>query len=121
MRSSTIIAFASMLALAAPACALAQAQQSPSASETAPAARPAATVKRIAVVELEKLPPNVKSQIDAVVARTKQEDLQQLRSSVDAAPQASSALKEKGMNSSQIVAANLDGEGTLTLIVKTAL
>jgi hypothetical protein len=45
--------------------------------------------------------------------------MQSLRKSIDATPDAASALKAKGLSSSQVVAINIV-EGVLTLITKTA-
>lgn len=45
--------------------------------------------------------------------------MQSLRKSIDAIPEATSALKGKGLSSSQIVAINIV-DGVLTLFAKTA-
>jgi hypothetical protein len=47
------------------------------------------------------------------------EDLQLLRKSIDATPAAASALKAKGLSSSQVVAINI-ADGVLMLFAKTA-
>jgi hypothetical protein len=73
----------------------------------------------VAVVAVEDLPAEVKAQAEAVITQTSAEDLLQLQSSIDASPQAMSALRANGLNSSQVVAANIDGDGTLTLIIQT--
>ncbi|WP_245316195.1 hypothetical protein [Mesorhizobium wenxiniae] len=70
----------------------------------------------IAIVALEDLPPELKTQAEAVIT---QEDLLTLQSSIDASPQAATALAASGLDSSQVVAANIDGNGTLTLIIQT--
>ncbi|WP_292695818.1 hypothetical protein [Mesorhizobium sp.] len=54
-----------------------------------------------------------------MINQTSAEDLLRLQNSVDASPQAASALRANGLNSSQVVAANIDGDGTLTLIIQT--
>jgi hypothetical protein len=76
-------------------------------------------VTNIVVVAIEDLPAEVKSQAEAVVARTTARDLAKLQNSVDASPEATSILRANGLNSSQVVAANIDGDGTLTLIIQT--
>jgi hypothetical protein len=45
--------------------------------------------------------------------------MQSLRKSIDATPEAASALKAEGFSSSQVVAINIAG-GVLTLFAKTA-
>jgi hypothetical protein len=73
----------------------------------------------IAIVAVEDLPSEIKAQADAVINQTSAEDLLRLQNSIDASPQATSALRASGLNSSQVVAANIDGDGTLTLIIQT--
>jgi hypothetical protein len=73
----------------------------------------------VAVVAVEDLPAEIKAQAEAVITQTSAEDLLRLQSSIDASPQATSALRANGLNSSQVVAANIDGDGTLTLIIQT--
>ncbi|WP_027036436.1 hypothetical protein [Mesorhizobium ciceri] len=73
----------------------------------------------VAIVAVEDLPDEIKAQADAVIDQTSAEDLLRLQNSVDASPQATSALRANGLNSSQVVAANIDGDGTLTLIIQT--
>jgi hypothetical protein len=73
----------------------------------------------VAIVAVEDLPAEIKAQAEAVITQTSAEDLLRLQSSIDASPQATSALRANGLNSSQVVAANIDGDGTLTLIIQT--
>jgi hypothetical protein len=73
----------------------------------------------VAVVAVEDLPAEIKAQAEDVISQTSAEDLLRLQSSIDASPQATSALRSNGLNSSQVVAANIDGDGTLTLIIQT--
>ena len=60
----------------------------------------------------------VRSKVDDVVAHTSEDDMQSLRKSIDATPEAASALKAKGLSSSQVVAINI-ADGVLTLFAKT--
>lgn len=76
-------------------------------------------VTNIVVVAIEDLPAEVKAQAEAVVARTTAKELARLQNSVDASLDAVSALRTNGLNSTQVVAANIDGDGTLTLIIQT--
>jgi len=69
---------------------------------------------------LEHVLDNLKqSKVDDVVAHTSEEDMQSLRKSIDATPEAASALKAEGLTSSQVVAINIAG-GVLTMFAKTA-
>jgi hypothetical protein len=61
----------------------------------------------------------LRSKVDEVVAHTGEEDMQSLRNSIDATPEAASAPKAKGLSSSQVVAINIV-DGILTLFAKTA-
>ncbi len=69
-------------------------------------------------MDVKDLKPEVRSKVDDVVARTSEEDMQSLRKSIDATPEAASALKAKGLSSSKVVAINI-ADGVLTLFAKT--
>jgi len=97
-----------------------QSQGAPSQSEAqTPPAQSGTVIRSIEVVDLKELQPAVRSKVDDVVAQTSEEDLQSLRKSIDATPEAASALKTKGLSSLQVVAINI-ADGVLTLITKTA-
>ncbi|MGX5801833.1 hypothetical protein ACWGS9_11365 [Bradyrhizobium sp. Arg314] len=127
MRTLTMVLTLSAMALAQPASAqLAdpQPQAPPPAQEPAPdQAQPGQdnadqSVTNIVVVAIEDLPSEVKAQAEAIVTRTTAKELAKLQSSVDASPEATSVLRANGLNSTQVVAANIDGDGTLTLIIQ---
>ena len=61
----------------------------------------------------------MRSKVDEVVAHTSEEDMQSLRKSIDATPEAASALKAKGLNSSHVIAINV-ADGVLTMFTRTA-
>jgi Spy/CpxP family protein refolding chaperone len=88
-----------------------RAQEPPAQSDT--------VIRSIQVVDIKQLQPAVRSKVDEIVAQTSEEDLQSLRKSIDAAPAAVSALKAKGLSSSQVVAINI-ADGVLTMFAKTA-
>ncbi|MDH2352389.1 hypothetical protein QCM80_17270 [Bradyrhizobium sp. SSUT112] len=88
-----------------------RAQEPPAQSDT--------VIRSIQVVDVKQLQPAVRSKVDEIVAQTSEEDLQSLRKSIDAAPAAVSALKAKGLSSSQVVAINI-ADGVLTMFAKTA-
>lgn len=124
MRISMVFAVCSGLALALPA--FAQSTVSPAvptpdqSGQSAPdQSLPGQNFTNVAIVAVEDLPAEIKAQADAVITETKAEDLLRLQHSIDASPEATSALAAHGLNSSQVVAANIDGDGTLTLIIQT--
>lgn len=57
--------------------------------------------------------------MDEIIAQTSDDDIQSLRKTIDASPQVASALKAKGLTSSQVVAINI-ADGVLTMFTKTA-
>jgi hypothetical protein len=65
------------------------------------------------------LKPAVRSKVDDIVKHTSEKDMQSLRASIDATPEAASALRAKGLSSSHVVAINI-ADGVLTLFAKTA-
>lgn len=75
-------------------------------------------IRSIQVIDVEELKADVRSQVDAIVTNTKQEEIKSLRASIEAIPQAVSALKAKGRNSTQVVAVNIDQNGVLTMFTK---
>ena len=118
MRVFTASVIIAAVSLGTPA--FVQAQGAPSQSEAQKSPAQSSTVIRsIQVVDIKELEPAIRSKVDEVVAHTSDEDMQSLRKSIDATPEAASALKAKGLSSSQVVAINL-AEGVLTLITKTA-
>ena len=118
MRLFTASAIIAAVSLGTPA--FVQAQGAPSQSEAQkPPAQSSTLIRSIQVVDVKELEPAIRSKVDGVVAQTSEEDMQSLRKSIDALPEAASALKAKGLSSSQVVAINM-AEGVLTLITKTA-
>jgi len=97
-----------------------QAQGAPSQSEAQkPPAQSSTVIRSLQVVDVKDRKPAVRAKVDEVVAHTSEEDMQSLRKSIDATPEAASALKAKGLSSSQVVAINI-ADGVLTLFAKTA-
>jgi hypothetical protein len=100
--------------------AFVQAQGAPSQPEAQkPPAQSGTIIRSIQVVDVKDLQPAVRSKVDEIVAQTSEKDIQALRKSIDATPEAASALKAKGLSSAQVVAINIAG-GALTLFAKTA-
>jgi hypothetical protein len=104
------------------ACA-ANAQSSstpPQPPAEAPATAPDATpkIQRFNVVDVSELPQETQKQVEEVVAQGNDDTLKQLRSTIDATPEAKAALDAKGATSAQVVATAVSKDGTLTLITK---
>jgi len=109
-----------MAALAFGTPAFVQAQGAPSQSETqTPPAQSNTVIRSIQVVDVKELQPAVRAKVDEIVANTSEDDIQSLRKSIDATPEAASVLKAKGLNSSQVVAIAV-ADGVLTMFAKTA-
>ena len=118
MRLFTASAIIAAVSLGTPA--FVQAQGAPSQSEAQkPPAQSSTIIRSIQVVDVKDLQPSERSKVDEFVARASEEDRQSLRKSIDATPEVASALKAKGLSSSQVVAFNI-ADGVLTLFAKTA-
>ncbi|KRP91304.1 MULTISPECIES: hypothetical protein [Bradyrhizobium] len=118
MRSFTASVLVAALSLGTPA--LVQAQGASSQSDTEQSSTQSSTVIRsIQVVDVKELQPAVRAKVDELVAHTSETDIQSLRQSIDATPQAASVLKAKGLSSAQVVAINIV-DGVLTMFTKTA-
>jgi hypothetical protein len=123
MRIFTASVIIAVVSLGTPAFVQAQGTPSQPQTQTQPAQTPPAQsspiIRSIQVVDLKDLKPAVRAKVDEVVAHTSEDDLQSLRKSIDATPEAASALKAKGLSSSQVVAINI-ADGVLTMFTKTA-
>ena len=106
-------------ALSLGATAFVQAQgASPQPGAQEPPAQSSTVIRSIQVVDIKRLQPAVRAKVDEIVAQISEEDLQSLRKSIDATPEAVSALKAKGLNSSHVVGINV-ADGVLTIFAKT--
>lgn len=120
MRIVTASVIIAALSLGAPAFVQAQGNPTPSEAQSEAKTPQSSTVIRsIQVVDVKDLQPAVRSKVDELVANTREEDIQSLRKSIDATPEAASVLKAKGLTSSQVVAINI-ADGVLTMFAKTA-
>jgi hypothetical protein len=117
MRISTASVIIAALALGTPAFAQVQGAQ-PKAQPQTPSDQ-STVIRSIQVVDIKDLKPEVRSNVENLAAQASEDDLRSLRSSIDATPEATAALKAKGLNSSQVVAINI-ADGVLTLFAKTA-
>jgi hypothetical protein len=116
MRILTASVIVAAISLGTPA--FVQAQGGPSQSE-APAAQSSTVIRAIQVVDVKELQPAVRSKVEEIAAQANEKDMQSLRESIDATPEAVSALKSKGLSSSQVVAINI-ADGVLTMFAKAA-
>jgi len=118
MRALTTSAIIAVLSFGTPT--FAQTQGTPPNSEAqTPPAQSGQRIRTIQVVDVKDLQPAMRTKVDEVVGSASEQDLRELRESIDAMPQAASALKAKGLSSSQVVAINL-ADGVLTIFAKTA-
>lgn len=120
MRTLTLSTAVALLLAGSP-LAVAQTSPAPSQSQTSQSQtepEKGLAIRSIQVVDVEELKADVRSQVDAFVANTKQEEIKSLRDSIDAIPQAVSALKAKGRVTAQVVAINVDKDGVLTMFTK---
>lgn len=119
MRKLTILAASAAMMLTTAASAQQQpAPATPAPAPAAPSAQP--TIKSVKIVDIEQLPADTKEQVNAVVAKSSDAELQRLRGSIDTMPQVKSALEAEGLTSAQVVAASMGNDGALTLITKKA-
>jgi len=114
MRTLALSTTVAVLLMGSPVLVQAQDTVSPPKSQVQP------QIRSIQVVDIEDLQADVRSKVDAIVAETKEEEIQSLRKSIDATPQAVSALQAKGRSSAQVVAINIDGNGTMTMFTRKA-
>jgi hypothetical protein len=123
MRIFTASVIIAVLSLGTPAFVQAQGAPSQSKAQKSPAqkspAQSSTAIRSIQVVDIKELEPAIRSKVDELVASTSDKDMQSLRRLIDATPDATSALKAKGLSSSQVVAINI-ADGVLTLFAKTA-
>jgi hypothetical protein len=117
MRTFTLSTVVVLLLAGSP---LAAAQTSPAPSQAQLDSEEAPAIRSIQVIDVEELKGDVRTKVDDIVAHTKQEGIKSLRTSIEATPEALSALKAKGCNSAQVVAINIDKEGILTMFTKKA-
>ena len=117
MRISTASVIIAALSLGAPA--FAQTKGAPPKAQAQTPSDQSTVIRSIQVVNIKDLKPEVRSKVENLAAQTSEDDLRSLRSSIDATPEAASALKAKGLSSSQVVAINIT-DGVLTLFAKTA-
>ncbi|HEV7337194.1 MAG TPA: hypothetical protein VGO06_14565 [Bosea sp. (in: a-proteobacteria)] len=78
----------------------------------------APTIKSINVVELDALPEATRAQVNQVVATRTANELQQLQKAIEAAPAVKSAIEAKGFSTRDVVMAEVNDEGELTVVTR---
>ena len=117
MRILTASVIVAAIVLGTPAFVQAQGTSSQPQAQTQD--QPSPGIRSILVVDVKDLKPAARSKVNDIVAHTSEQDMQALRQSIDATPEAASALKAKGLNSSHVVAINV-ADGVLTMFTRTA-
>jgi len=113
MRILTTLVICAAASLAAPVYAQTKNEHPPAIQvQDAPHLRPTA----VAIIPMNALPVEVQMQVKAKIAQTSKEDMRALRRSIDATPEASSALRAKGLSSAEVIDVLFDDEGKLTLV-----
>jgi hypothetical protein len=92
--------------------------QPPASSQEAPATAP--TITSIKVVELDELPEATKAQVNQLVTTRTADELQKLRQAVEAAPAVKSAVEARGFSSRDVLLAQVNNEGELTIVTRKA-
>lgn len=122
MRKIMIMAASAALFLAPAAYAQQQttppAQGSPpaQAAPEAPAGQP--TIQSINIVDVSELPAEAQTQVGEIEKQLTDQDLAELRRSIDAMPQLKTALEAKGLTSEHVIVASLSQAGELTLVTR---
>lgn len=109
-------------ALALVAASPAWAQNAPPApSQSAPESRSAPSARSVSVVDIASLPAEAQRRINARTLEMSESDIRKMRDAIDSMPEASTALMEKGLRPSQVIAIDTGDDGAVTLITRTAI
>jgi hypothetical protein len=77
---------------------------------------PHARIQSVAVIEVEALTPAAQSEVYATAAQAGDADLLALHEAIETSPMGVMALAQSAAGASEIIAASVDGSGTLILI-----
>ncbi|WP_245318445.1 hypothetical protein [Bradyrhizobium sp. DOA1] len=94
MRSFTASVIVAALSLGTPTLVQAQGASSQSGTEQ-PSTQSSTVIRSIQVVDVKELQPAVRAKVDELVAQTTEKDIQSLRQSIDATPQAARCSKPR--------------------------
>lgn len=79
--------------------------------------KPGARIKMVQAIDINQLPDVAKPRVEEMIASTG-DAMPAVRKSIDDTPMAASVLKDKGLTSAQVVAADIS-DGQLTLFART--
>ena len=121
MRRLTILVLCTAAAITTPAYAQPMGAQPPSSDMRSSDSQTRLAAPNVTVIDIDALPTAIQSQVNAMIAQASKDDVRALRGSIEATPEASAALKARGLGSDEVVAALVDGEGGLTLITNQGI
>lgn len=96
----------------------ATAPQAPAEAPQAPAGTPAIT--SINVVALDELPEATKVQVNEIVAKRSAGEAEQLQQAIEGVPAVKAAVEAKGFSTRDVVIAQVDEAGELTIVTRRA-
>lgn len=123
MRMITLAAAGALFALGGAANAQAPSATPPAsppqtAAPQAPARTPAIT--SINVVALDELPEATKVQVNEIVAKRSAGEAEQLQQAIEGVPAVKAAVEAKGFSTRDVVIAQVDEAGELTIVTRRA-
>ncbi len=74
----------------------------------------------MSVVDIDELPAAAQAQVNQALTNRSADEIQKLRAAIENAPELKSALAAKGFTSRDVVVAQLDEDGELTIVAKRA-
>ncbi len=121
MRMIMLAAAGAALILAGPANAQAPStERAPAAPPATAPQTPAPAIKTVSVVAIDELPEDTRNQVNQLVASRTADQLERLRQAIEGVPAAKSALEAKGFSARDVVVAQIDDAGELTIVTKKA-
>jgi len=114
MKTAMILA-AALALTSAPALAQTQ-QNAPSTQAQTQAQQP--SVQTVSVVDVSELPAESQAQVAQIEEQRSDQDLANLRQSIEASPEVVQALERQGATPADVVAASLSKNGDLTIVTR---
>jgi len=114
MKTAMILA-AALALTSAPALAQTQ-QNAPSTQAQTQAQQP--SVQTVSVVDVSELPAESQAQVAQIEEQRSDQDLANLRQSIEASPEVVQALERQGATPADVVAASLSQNGDLTIVTR---
>jgi hypothetical protein len=116
MRNVALFAVCAALSLAHPGSAKSDVIQPPRMTTAS-----FSSINEVAVVSIENLPREAQEQVYVASLRMSDDQLRALRQSIDGLPAAAEALKARNLNTSDVLAAVINGQGQLLLIIAVVI